>query len=113
MTDYPLAYFRDKIKIKEKTISDAYPALIERWTKIVEDCGKSGDTSNYRKDYASEYMRQLLLLKTAYKGCDLTVWINEAFVDADERRITVRSVGCRDALNYIVAELEVIYELST
>jgi hypothetical protein len=135
--DYRLTPFRERTgRIRGDVLSEKISFLINRWQKVVVDSEKeiaeSRDTSNYRIDYRDTHASAIeaigeLESPSWQELSELTRGLDEKRLaimhekvknhlvevnDGDYYRTFAYSSGTRDALSYIVSELEKILSMT-
>jgi hypothetical protein len=109
-----LSYFETRVKVGGSTQLEKLKQSLSRWEKVIEDCEKSSDRSQYRNQFASAHKEPVRLLKLYLEeACSLPEDTDHSLrinVIKNKFLFLLRQAkedsGYSDALAYIIIELE-------
>lgn len=108
-----LDFFSKKVSVKGKNTLEKLTGLVQRWEKVIEDCEKSPDQSQYRIQFKEAHKIPAGILKRYLEN-------NEPKTEEDLLRMITslsnrfifhlrqekEESGAADALSYIIVELQ-------
>ena len=108
-----LQFYRSKTRrLRGETLQDKLKTIVDRCLKVHNDCtsafNEGRDLTQYRQDFGKEHQICHDLVAAAITKEEAMAIIDILYVVRDEST----SIGQREALGYIITELEVAIETS-
>ncbi len=104
-----LAFYQSRTKVKGQDISARFKELIQRWTKVHEDCNASDDKSRYRQAFGQMHLHVLELVSLTAATLEEPRRILET-IKGILMDLGFLGLGEREAAGFILTEINLALE---